>query len=229
MPRKMISLVIVAIATASCLALVGLGESGAPPAAADEVLLPPPVTSGGMSLAEAIGKRRSVRRFAPTPLTQVEVSQLCWAAQGITEPDQGLRASPSAMATYPVDVFMIDATGLYQYDPGKHALRRLAEGDMLARLRSAVGQAPVRSAPACMLLALDYERSRGRCGDRAERYGLLEAGHIAQNVLLAATAMGLAGCPVGGMDEHNCIKVLGLPEKLVAAYLLPIGHPEKGQ
>jgi len=229
MRTGMISFATAAIAATSGLAWICLGESTTAPAAPAEVALPAPTTSGGMPLTEAIGKRRSVRRFARTALTRAEVSQLCWAAQGITEPDRGLRAAPSAMATYPVDVYMIDATGLYQYEPGRHILRRIAEGDMLARLRSAVGQGPVRSAPACMLLALDYERSRGRCGDRAERYGLLEVGHIAQNVLLAATAMGLAGCPVGGMDEHNCIAVLGLPERLVAAYLLPIGHPQEEQ
>jgi hypothetical protein len=101
--------------------------------AAHEQRLPPAATRDCMSVAEALAKRRSCRGFAQTPLTGAEVSQLCWAAQGITD-REGHCTAPSAGAIYPLVVFVADAAGLYQYEPHRHALDPVVAGDVRPRL-----------------------------------------------------------------------------------------------
>jgi SagB-type dehydrogenase family enzyme len=187
--------------------------------------LPPAATQDRMSVAEAIAHRRSCRRFAQTPLTSAEVSQLCWAAQGITD-REGRRTAPSAGALYPLVVFVADALGVYRYDPQHHVLETVVAGDVRPLLQSAAhDQKSVGGAPLVLAIAIDVGRTAAKYGRRAERYCLLEAGHAAQNVLLQATAIGLGGVPIGAFDDAAVGATLGLPGKLQPVYLLPLGHP----
>jgi SagB-type dehydrogenase family enzyme len=198
-----------------------------PPDVGEEIDLPLPELRGGMPLAEALAHRRSRREFTAHRPTPGQVAQLCWAAQGITEGEQGLRTAPSTGATYPIMLFVVEPTGVYPYDPSGHRLRRLVAGDVRARLRASAEDQPcVGEAPLCLVLAVEpavvaawYGRSRGW------RYALPEAGHAAQNVLLQAAALDLAGVPVGAFDDRQVAHVLGLPPGLHTVYLLPIGVP----
>ncbi len=79
---------------------------------AERIALPSPARSGHMSLEEALARRRSVREFSNKPLSEQEVSQLLWAAQGITHPE-GLRTAPSAGALYPLELHLVNAAGFY--------------------------------------------------------------------------------------------------------------------
>ncbi len=188
--------------------------------------LPPAVLKGSMSLEETIARRRSVRRFADAPLSAEQIGRLCWAGQGITDTQRGLRASPSAGATYPLDLYVVTATGVDHYQPEQHALRRHLTGDLRSAIRgTALNQAVVGEAPICLVIAATPERAARRYGQRAMRYCLLEAGHVAQNVLLQATTLGLAGVPVGAFEEAKTAEVLKLPPGTEVLYLLPIGRP----
>lgn len=73
----------------------------------ETVDLPSPKRAGELSVEEAIARRRSVRSFADEPLSLSEVSGLLWAVQGITDPDSGKRAAPSAGMTYPLEVYLV--------------------------------------------------------------------------------------------------------------------------
>ena len=103
----------------------------------------------------------------------------------------------------------------------------MVEGDMLQKLSAAAKQPSWGSAAVCFIVAMDVDRLKPRARDRAERYSLLEGGHIAQNVLLQATALGLAGVPVGGLDETQTVEAMSLPKQLRPVYLLPIGYPKQ--
>ena len=70
-------------------------------------------------------------------------------------------------------------------------------------------------------------RAARKYGRRAERYCFLEAGHVAQNVLIQAEALQLAGVPIGAFDDEAVARVLGLPEDCSVLYMLPIGHPRR--
>jgi SagB-type dehydrogenase family enzyme len=191
------------------------------------VALPAPALEGKMSLEQAISHRRSARRFTEQALTVKELGQLCWAGQGITDAKRGLRAAPSAGALYPIELYVATAEGVDRYLPGKHELERHLAGDQRKALQEAASdQQCVGAAPACIVIAGALERSAGKYRDRAERYCWLEAGHVAQNILLQATALELAGVPVGGYDDTKTVEAIKLPKGWRVLYLLPLGHPQ---
>lgn len=177
-----------------------------------------------MSVEEALCRRRSCRAFEATRLSVEQVAQLCWAAQGITDADEGLRTAPSAGALFPITVLVVDADGVCRYEPRHHRLERTIAGDLRSELQSAALDQPcVGAAPLCLAIAIDVGHCATKYGRRSERYCLLETGHVAQNVLLQATALGLVGVPLGAFDDERMSAVLGLSRSLRAVYLIPIG------
>ncbi len=73
----------------------------------DKIYLQPPSQKGEVSLEEAIARRRSIRRFAPEPLSQAQLSQILWATQGSRDTQGKRRTVPSAGATYPLEIFVV--------------------------------------------------------------------------------------------------------------------------
>jgi len=187
--------------------------------------LPDPMPTEPGSLEEAIAERRSVRELVDRPLSDAQIGQLLWSAQGITG-SRGRRAAPSAGATYPLEVYVATAEGVTRYEIADHALSDHLDDDRRSALASAAfGQAWIADAGAVVVLTGVVERTADRYDDRAERYVLLEAGHAAQNVLLQATALDLVGVPVGAFDDEDVRQVLALPTDEQPLYLLPIGFP----
>ncbi|GMU23806.1 MAG: dehydrogenase [Phycisphaerae bacterium] len=219
-------LVIGTVLTASTLT-VRWAVSADSPAASEsaELRLPPPSTTGGMPLTEALAKRRSCRSFEDRPLSADQVAQLCWAAQGMTDPQSGKRTAPSAHALYPATLLVAKADGVFVYEPKTHRLVR-QKGTSVEKFHAAAGQPSSASAPVSFIIALDIENMKPRSGEKAEQYSLLEAGHIAQNLLLQATALGLAGVPAGGINETRLATALALRPNLRPVYLVPIGYPK---
>ena len=187
---------------------------------ADRIDLPAPSRTGGMTLAEALATRRSVRSFATTKLTPQELSQLLWAAQGITD-DKGRRTAPSARAQYFLHLYLAAADGFFEYIPVGHKLRRLSTKDLRTGLSS---QAAVASAPAVFLISGDYDRASKGGRETGLRWVHLEAGHAAQNLLLQATALHLGAVPVGGIQPEQVAQAASLPPSSTAIYLIPVGH-----
>lgn len=192
--------------------------------------LPGPMRSGGPSLEEALWGRRSIRDYSKEPLTLQELSQLLWAAQGITDP-RGLRTAPSAGATYPLEVYAVVGAveglgaGVYKYRPEDHSLLMVGEGDRRAELaEAALGQGWVRGAAIGIVIAADYGRTTSRYGERGVRYVHMEAGHAAQNLLLQAAALGLGAVPVGAFDDDGVAAVIGAPPNERPLYVIPVGR-----
>jgi SagB-type dehydrogenase family enzyme len=189
------------------------------------VSLPSPGGNDAMALRTALQRRRSVREYSGRPLTAHQVSELLWAAQGVTAAD-GRRTAPSAGARYPLEVYLVDEDGLFHYEVADHALQQLGSEDLRADLRAAaLDQESVGDAPAVLVLTGVESRTAERYGDRAPRYVAMEAGHAAQNVHLMAVALGLVSVPIGGFDDRAVADVLGLPSGEAPLYLLPVGQP----
>lgn len=178
-----------------------------------------------MSLEETLVRRRSIRDFTNTPLSQADIGQLCWAAQGETGRG-GLRTAPSAGALYPLELYVVTADGVLHYLPGSHETTLHRTGDMREALqRAALGQEALGEAPVVFVLAAVYQRTAARYGEgRARRYGQLEAGHAAENLLLQAVALDLGAVPMGAFDDRGVQAVLGLPADHEPLYLIPVGH-----
>jgi SagB-type dehydrogenase family enzyme len=189
------------------------------------VTLPPPDRMGRMTLEQALARRRSVREFAAQALSEQELSQLLWAAQGITHPD-GLRTAPSAGALYPLELYVAIASGFYHYDPHEHRLDLHSEGDFRSALyHASLEQDCVREAPAVFVIAAVYERTERKYGhQRGPRYVHMDAGHAAENMLLQAVTLGLGAVPVAAFHDRRVQKVLSLPRDYQPVYLIPIGH-----
>ncbi len=205
--------------------------AGGAPAAAESDRsvqpLPKPVPVGRMSLEEAIGQRRSVREFTETPLTNEQIGQLCWAAQGITSAT-GHRTAPSAGGTYPLELLVATANGCFAYDPPHHRLIRRTEDDLRPALQwAALGQPAVGRGAAVFIIAAVPSRTTGQYHDRGVRYVHLEAGHAAQNLLLEAAALELGAVPVGAFDDARLLEVLDLNGDHHVLYLIPVGVPRE--
>jgi SagB-type dehydrogenase family enzyme len=187
--------------------------------------LPAPRQQGDVSLEEAIASRRSVREFTAEPLSLEEISQLLWAAQGITDP-RGLRTAPSAGALYPLELYVAVEEGVYHYVPQSHSLSVVLQEDRRGDVWEAgLRQDALAEAPAIFVVAAVYERTEAKYGDRAERYVKLEAGHAAQNILLQAVALKLGAVPIGAFYDDQVQAALHLPADHEPLYLIPVGHP----
>lgn len=193
------------------------------------VKLPPAKRAGRVSLEEAIARRRSVRDFAETTLSDTELSQLLWAAQGITQNSLGLRTAPSAGALYPLEVFLSTQAGVFGYEPETHQLHQFISTDVRdALFKAALRQESILDAPAVFAIVGVYERTGKKYNPtRAKRYVHIEAGHAAQNLLLQAVAMDLAAAPIGAFEDDEVKRVLALPRTHQPLYLVPVGHPAR--
>ncbi|MBC7360007.1 MAG: SagB/ThcOx family dehydrogenase [Desulfacinum sp.] len=196
-----------------------------------QVVLPPPRLDGPISLEAALARRRSTRAFASAPLSLQDLSQLLWAAQGVTSP-RGFRTAPSAGALYPLETHVVAGAvedlpdGVYRYLPNDHGLVVGKSGDLRGELcREALHQRFVEEAPVSVVFSAVYDRITGRYGRRGIRYAHLEAGHAAQNLCLQAVALGLGSVVVGAFRDEGVRRVLGLGEEEVPLYLVPVGRP----
>jgi SagB-type dehydrogenase family enzyme len=186
--------------------------------------LPEPRLSSDVSLEEALNRRRSVRAFGDEPLTIEHIGQLFWAAQGLTH-QQGYRTAPSAGALYPLELYAATDAGLYHYQPDGHrASFRHVDGWRVALCQAALSQEAVCQAPAVFVVAAVHERTARKYGERAERYVRLEAGHVAQNLLLQAVALDLGAVPIGAFHDDQVQAALGLPADHEPLYLIPVGR-----
>ncbi len=199
------------------------------------VPLPQPRMKSGMSIEEAIQSRRSVRTFRNEALTLADVSQILWAAQGVTgtQGEREYRAAPSAGALFGLETYLVAAgveglePGVYRYQTKGHELVLLRKGDIRRELSaSALGQASVREAAVTIVFAGVYARVAKRYGERARRYTIMEAGHASQNVYLQAEALGLGTVAVGAFSDEDMKRILNLPENEDPLYLMPIGKKE---
>ncbi|MGE0401225.1 MAG: SagB/ThcOx family dehydrogenase [Kofleriaceae bacterium] len=197
------------------------GSHSAP--AVDRKVLPAPRRDGGPALESVLASRRSMRVYGVRDLDDAELGQLLWAGQGVID---GHRTAPSAGALYPLTLRVADANGIWRYVPEDHSVVRESAGDRRTAIAtSSSSQEALRAAPAILVITADVAITARKYGDRAERYAMLEAGHVAQNVLLEATGLGLAAVPVGAFDDDAVRRAIAFPAAETPLYLIPVGAP----
>jgi SagB-type dehydrogenase family enzyme len=200
---------------------------------ARRVALPGPRLDGAMPLDLAIAKRRSVRDYAAEPLTLDQFSRVLFLTGGINTDDWGHlhRTAPSSGALYPIEIYPVVHNvagleqGVYHYGYERHELRLIRPGDLRARVvEQGIGQEFLGQCAAVLFLTQVMQRMRFKYQDRSYRYGLLEAGHLGENLYLAASAAGLGACGVGAFmddDMNAMLGVDGVEEAVV--YMLAVG------
>lgn len=196
------------------------------------IRLPKPMESN-MPLKEAILKRRSIRTFSSKAMDIKQLSNLLFAAQGITGSlyDRPLRTAPSAGALYPFEIYVVVnnvqdlSPGIYHYHVLKHALELVKLGDFRNEVTSAgLKQEMLGEAEVTFILASIFDRVRCKYGERGFRYVYIEAGHISQNIYLQATSLGLGSVCVGAFLDENVNKLIGVDgHKEAVIYMHAVG------
>lgn len=198
----------------------------------------PALELGRATLAEAIEARRSRREFAPDALALRDLATVLHAAYGVTGAIEGtpqtLRTVPSGGALYPLELYCashrVEGLGLalHHYDPLRHGLEFVRPLDAPAGDDLTPYGAALSESAAVIAMSAVFWRSRFKYGARAYRFTLIEAGHVAQNILLAAAALGLSALPVGGFYDRDVDAFLGIDGIYEASlYLVSLGYPAR--
>ena len=195
----------------------------------EKIRLPEPKYDSNTSVEQALLKRRSVRVYKDETLALTEVSQLLWAAQGITDP-RGFRTAPSAGALYPLELYVVAGNvndlpdGIYKYKPHKHELAMVVEGDKRTELyNAALDQPSIKDAATVIVFSAVYERTTGKYGERGIRYVHIEVGHAAQNIYLQAVSLNLGLVVIGAFDDEEVKKIMNMEDKEQPLYIIPVG------
>jgi SagB-type dehydrogenase family enzyme len=193
-------------------------------------LRPPPV-----DFRSILEGRRSLRHYQPQALTLDELSYLLWLTQGVkevTSRPSTLRPVPSAGARHAFETYLLAnrvenlPTGLYRFLAGTHQLAELDTRPEITELLTAAcdHKQPVRGGAAVFFWVAVQERMFYRYGERGYRYLLLDAGHICQNLYLAAESIGCGACAIGAFDDLALNAQLGLDGRsLFVTYLAAVG------
>jgi SagB-type dehydrogenase family enzyme len=201
-------------------------------------ILPSPRLMSNISVEESLRNRRSRRSFREEAITANDLSQILWAAYGVTlslpawyQARGGYKTAPSAGATYPLEVYALVGNvkdiekGVYKYVPDGHKLIRVIDRDIKADLSAAaLDQDMIRIAPVCLFFSAVYNRTTRRYGRRGyERYVCMDLGHSAQNVYLQTEALHLGTCAIGAFNDEKVRKVMQLSGEEEPLYIMPVG------
>ncbi len=198
--------------------------------------LPAPNKKGIMSVEESLQKRRSIRQYKNISLSLEQISQVLWAAYGVSDAESfrgiKLKTAPSAGATFPLEIYLMAGnvegieSGLYKYHPEEHGLTLHLSGDIRDKVASAcLGQRMLKDAPASVIYNAVFDRTASRYGQRGiDRYVCMDLGHSAQNVYLQTTAIGLATCAIGAFDDDKLSKIIKPLDNEEVLYLMPFGY-----
>lgn len=181
-------------------------------------------------LERALAERRSLRQFKNSAVSKDELSMLLWACQGQSD-DKGHRTAPSAIASYPLELYVIAgnvkdlAPGVYRYISKGHQLIKIMEGDRREDfIDSAVSrQKWVKSAPVIFVITCVAGRLTGKTGDKGLPFVQVEVGLAAQNLFLEAVSLSMGGTYVGGFEAEKVKSYLKLQAAEEPAAVIPVG------
>ncbi len=188
-----------------------------------------------LSLDETIRTRKSVRSFSEKNLSLEQLSYLLWTSTGIQRKQNGyhFRNAPSAGALYPIETYLFSKkvdelpVGLYHYNIKSHVLEELKTGDYSTNLtKSCLGQSMLSKAAVVIVWSAVFDRSKWKYKQRSYRYIYLDCGHIAQNLALTTTSIGLGSCQIGAFYDDEINVLLDFDgTKESAIYLSAVGYP----
>ena len=202
------------------------------------VELPEPELVADMTLWQVLRQRRSRRTYASDRLLPKAVlSTLLWATQGLTARygDMYFRTAPSAGGLYPVETYLLVRAveglepGIYHFRPHRYDLEFLKKGDVARPMaRVALGQEIVSHAQVTFIWSAVLARGKWKYRERAYRYIYIDAGHIGQNLYLAAEALGLGACTIGAFFDDDANRIIDLDGKEeTIIYMGCVGYPRK--
>ena len=172
-----------------------------------------------MSLDQTLRQRKSIRDFQAMPISKGRLAYLLWASTGIQRVEDGyeFRTAPSAGALYPIETYVVANNvkslepGVYHYAIRSHQLEQLEQRDLRRQIAAAaLGQGMCATAAAVFIWTAVFERCKWKYGQRAYRYIYLDAGHIAENLALAAVSLNLGTCEIGALYDDHVNAIIGI-------------------
>jgi len=207
----------------------GRCESMSTKKSSEIIKLPAPCYDGNTSVEMALLKRRSIRSYSNEPLSLAEISQLLWAAQGITD-SRGYRTAPSAGALYPLEIYIVAgrvkdfSAGIYKYRPHENELAKIVDGDKRTEVcRASLNQSSISNAAAVIVFCAVYERTTVKYGERGIRYVYIEVGHAVQNVYLQAVSLNLGTLVIGAFNDNELKNVMNFDLYEYPLCIMPVG------
>lgn len=200
------------------------------------VQLPNQFQEATISFKEVLQRRKSIRAFSVQPLSKVDLAFLLWASTGIQRIEHGyeFRTAPSAGALYPIETYIAANNvediekGVYHYDIKDHSLEEIRTGNFGGDLaHAALDQKMCANASVVFIWTAVFRRAKWKYAQRALRYIYLDAGHIAQNLALAATSIACGSCEVGAFFDDEINSIVGIDgTKESTICLSVVGHPK---
>jgi SagB-type dehydrogenase family enzyme len=186
---------------------------------AEKVELPAFQPSQPMSLDKTLRQRKSIRNYQNKSISMGQLAYLLWASTGIQRIEKGyeFRTAPSAGALYPMETYVVAnnvkslEAGVYHYSIKSNQLELLQRRDFSRQIAAAaLGQAMCATASAVFIWTAVFERCKWKYGQRAYRYIYLDAGHIAENLALAAVSLNLGTCEIGALYDDHVNAIIGI-------------------
>ena len=200
------------------------------------VQLPNQFKAATITFAEVLQKRKSIRTFSNQPLSKADLAFLLWASTGIQRTEHGyeFRTSPSAGALYPIETYIAANNledverGIYHYNIKNHSLEEIRLGDFGDNLaHAALDQEMCADASVVFIWTAIFTRSKWKYSQRAYRYIYLDAGHVAENLALAAASITCGSCEVGAFFDDELNSIVGLDGTQESTICLSVvGHPK---
>lgn len=193
-------------------------------AIAQDIKLPEPKQNRKtLTVSKALAQRHSVREFAKKDLSKQDLSDLCWAAFGMSR-DEYHRTAPTAQNKQEIRVYVFDKKGVYEYMASSNLLKQVAKGDH--RDLMSAGQKFAETAPVSLLLVIDFNIF-GSDSQQALMMGCVDAGNVSENINLFCEAAGMVTVPRATMDTKGIVKLLKMNDKMLPIINNPVGYPVK--
>ncbi len=200
--------------------LTGIGAFAQEPPA---LVLPPPQTSGGKPLMDALRLRQTGRAFSGQKLSPQTLSNLLWAASGVNRPESGKMTAPTARNLQEIDIYVALEEGLYLFEPRSHSLKPILAQD----LRAAAGkQKFVGEAPVNLIYVADYGKMKMPPTEQ-DFYAACDTGFISQNVYLFCASEQLSTVVRGLVDRPTLAQAMGLRPEQHIVLAQTVGYPPK--
>jgi SagB-type dehydrogenase family enzyme len=213
---RIVSSMIILSLLATCLASP---SSGAEPL--EPIHLPPPETSGGMPLMQALNSRMSTKEFTTQAMPRDQISNLLWAAFGINRPESGKRTAATAVNCQDIEVYVVLEKAAYVYEAKEHCLIPVANRDVRSL---AATQEYAQVASINLVYVSDYSKMADRFKDKKPIYAAFHAGSISQNVYLYCASAGLGAVVRDSVDRASLSDVLNLTEDQVIVMGQSVGY-----
>lgn len=183
-------------------------------------------------LTWTLKNRKTIREITGGQLPTGYLDKLVWAAYGHTHNDSRskMRTAPSAGATYPVELYMVVErvteldNGIYRYSTRVENPVLVKSGEYLSKVcEVSLEQDFIPLSNVAFIMVYNPQRIVDRYGRDSRRYAILECGHIAQNILLMTTGLGLGGVPVGAFYQKRLGSILQIQDNREVLYMICVG------